>query len=372
VKIVIVGVFPPFRGGIANFYETLAERLSNNHEVIAINFTTQYPNIFFPGKSQFIESESSTEFEADRILSSVNPLTWQGTANRIIEINPDLIIFKYWMPFFAPSFGTIIKKVKRNLNTKALVICDNIIPHEGRPLDKLLTKYFFNNIDYFIVMSRSVEADLLSLYPGADYLYTPHPLYDIFGASIQKDTAKISLGIREQKVLLYFGLIRPYKGLDLLINAAKLLIQKLDNYKILAIGDCYENPEPYSDLVKENGVSDVFDLRMEFVPNDKVNLYFSAADVVVLPYKSATQSGVVPIAYHFNKPVVVTDVGGLSEIVNDGKTGYVVQPDAGSIANGILQFYNDYERVDFADQIESYKQRFTWNEFIHQLENIIS
>jgi len=156
VKIVIVGVFPPFRGGIANFYETLAERLSNNHEVIAINFTTQYPNMLFPGKSQYIESESSTEFEADRILSSVNPLTWQGTANRIIEINPDLIIFKYWMPFFAPSFGTIIKKVKRNLNTKALVICDNIIPHEGRPLDKLLTKYFFNNIDYFIVMSRSV------------------------------------------------------------------------------------------------------------------------------------------------------------------------------------------------------------------------
>ena len=372
MKIVIVGVFPPFRGGIANFYETLAERLSNNHEVIAINFTTQYPNILFPGKSQYIESESSTEFEADRILSSINPLTWQGTAKRIIEINPDLIIFKYWMPFFAPSFGTIIKKVKRNLNTKALVICDNIIPHEGRPLDKLLTKYFFNNIDYFIVMSRSVEADLLSLYPGTDYLYTPHPLYDIFGVSTPKDTAKNSLGITEKKVLLYFGLIRPYKGLDLLINAAKLLNQKLDNYKILAVGDCYENPEPYSDLVKKNGVSNVIDLRMEFIPNDKVNLYFSAADVVVLPYKSATQSGVVPIAYHFNKPVVVTDVGGLSEIVNDGKTGYVVQPDAGSIANGILQFYNDYERVDFTDQIESYKQRFTWNEFIHQLENIVS
>ena len=211
MKIVIVGVFPPFRGGIANFYETLAERLSNNHEVIAINFTTQYPNILFPGKSQYIESESSTEFEADRILSSINPLTWQGTAKRIIEINPDLIIFKYWMPFFAPSFGTIIKKVKRNLNTKALVICDNIIPHEGRPLDKLLTKYFFNNINYFIVMSRSVEADLLSLIQGPT-ICTHHILYTTYLVQVfRRIQRKFPWGSRNKKCCSILGLYDPIK-----------------------------------------------------------------------------------------------------------------------------------------------------------------
>ena len=372
MKIAIVGTFPPFRGGIANFYHTMAVRLSANHQVTGLNFTTQYPDILFPGKSQFSESPIIVQYDTERILSSINPLSWKKTANRITELQPELIIFKYWMPFFAPAFCSVLKKVKRKLDIKALVICDNIIPHESRFLDESLTKYFFDNVDYFMVMSKSVESDLLSFYPDANYVYTPHPLYDLFGDEISKIQARQALDITEKKVLLYFGLIRPYKGLDILIKAAGILKNKLENFKILAIGDCYENPDHYWNLIKENAVDDVFDLRIEFVADDHVNMFFSAADAVVLPYKSATQSGVVPVAYHFNRPVIVSDVGGLKEIVNEGKTGFTVQPNAQNFAEGIINYYKVKETTDFRAEIENYKQRFSWNEFINQIKTLVS
>lgn len=371
MKIILVGTFPPFRGGIANFYHTLAEKLSNAHNVSAINFTTQYPNILFPGKSQYEENVEQTNYTSERMLSTINPFTWAKTAERIIDLKPDIIIFKYWMPYFAPSFGFILKKVKKEIGVKSLVICDNIVPHEGRALDETLTKYFFNNVDYFMVMSKAVENELLSFYPNADYVYTPHPLFDLFGEQILKNDAKSLIGIKEEKMLLYFGLIRAYKGLDLLIEAAGKLKKKLHNFKILAVGDCYNNPDNYRKLIKTHEVGDIFDLRMEFVPNDQVHRYFSAADAIVLPYKSATQSGVVPIAYHFNKPVIITDVGGLKEIVRDGKTGLVVEPDADHIANGIIKFYNIWSDTDFDSEIEKYKQQFSWNVFIKELEKLV-
>ena len=371
MNIVLVGTFPPFRGGIANFYHTLADKLSNAHNVSAINFTTQYPKILFPGQSQYEENVEQTIYPSERILSTINPFTWDKTAKRIIELRPDMIIFKYWMPFFAPSFGTLLKKVKKKMDVQSIVICDNIIPHEGRTFDETLTKYFFNNVDSFIVMSKSVENDLLSYYPNAKFVYTPHPLFDLFGDQIPKNDAKLQLGIKEKKMLLYFGLIRAYKGLDLLIEAAGKLKKKLQNVKILAVGDCYENQDHYRELIKTHDVEDIFDLRMEFVPNNQVHKYFSAADAIVLPYKSATQSGVVPVAYHFNKPVIITDVGGLKEIVLDGKTGLVVKPDADHIANGVIKFYNIWSETDFDSDIEEFKQQFTWNIFIEKLEQLI-
>lgn len=372
MKIVLVGTFPPFRGGIANFYHTMALKLSTQHQVHTLNFTTQYPDFLFPGNSQFNESPAAVPYETERILSSVNPISWKKTANRIIELQPDLVIFKYWMPFFAPSFGSVLKRVKKKLNTKAMVVCDNIIPHEGRPLDKSLTTYFFNNVDYFMVMSKSVENDLLSYFPEANYVYTPHPLFDLFGDQISKNDAKNQLEIKEEKMMLYFGLIREYKGLDILIEAAGILKNKLQDFKILAVGDCYENPNQYIKLIKTHGVEDVFDLRMEFVQNNQVNKYFSAADVIVLPYKSATQSGVVPVAYHFNTPVIVSDVGGLKEIVDEGKTGYTVQPNSKDVADGILKFYTNWNETNFPSHIEKYKKQFTWEEFIRKLEDLIN
>lgn len=371
MKIVFVGTFPPFRGGISNFYHTMAERLSKEHQVHAVNFTTQYPDLLFPGKSQFSETFTQISYQSERLLSSVNPLSWKKTANRIIELKPDLIIFKYWMPFFAPAFASVLKKAKKKLDTQALVVCDNIIPHEGRPLDTAMTKRFFDNVDHFMVMSKSVENDLLSLYPNANYVYSPHPLYDLFGKELEKETTRNELEINEEKLMLYFGLIRQYKGLDILIEAAKILKEKMTNFKILAVGDCYDDPKMYHDLIKENDVGDVFDLRTEFVPDDKVSTYFSAADVVVLPYKDATQSGVVPVAYHFNTPVVVSDVGGLMEIVENDRTGYVVQPNATDIAQGILTYYEKKDSIDFPKEIEKYKTRFSWEEFLNKMITLV-
>jgi len=368
VNIVIVGTFPPFRGGIANFYHIMAAKLSVDHQVTALNFTTQYPNILFPSKSQFSESGNDSSYSTDRILSSVNPFSWIKTANRIIELQPDLIIFKYWMPFFAPAFGSVLKKVKKKMDVKALVVCDNILPHEARVLDESLTKYFFNNVDYFMVMSKAVENELLSFYPNADYIYTPHPLFNLFGEKLPKSEAKSILGIKEENMILFFGLIREYKGLDLLIKAAGTLKEKISHFKILAVGDCYEDQDKYKKLIKENGVEDIFDLKMEYIPNDEVHQYFSAADAIVLPYKSATQSGVVPVAYHFNKPVIITDVGGLKEIVIDGQTGLVVNPNTNDIAAGILKFYRIQNNTDFETHIQKFKQQFSWRVFLKKLE----
>mgnify|MGYP001158616553 FL=1 len=370
MKIVVVGTFPPYRGGISNFYQTLFERLSQNHNVTAINFSLQYPSILFPGKSQY-DNNLKSDFKIERIINSINPITWKKAATKIIDIKPDIVIFKYWMPFFAPSFGSIIRDVKKSTNIKSLVICDNIIPHESRFFDNILTKYFFKYIDYFIVMSKSVENDLLTLFPNAKYSYTPHPLYDIFGKSINKDLSKRELKIKEGKLILFFGLIRPYKGLDLLIEAANIIKNKLTDFKILAIGDCYDNPEPYSKMIDKYKINDIFDLRFEFVPNDKVHLYFSASDVIVLPYKSATQSGIVPVAYHFNKPVIVTNVGGLSEIVQQGNTGYIVEPDSTQISDSIIKFYNDSEKINFKENIKLFNKNFTWEKFIKVIEDVL-
>ena len=370
MKIVIVGVFPPFRGGISNFYQTLYEKLSYDHDVTAINFSLQYPSILFPGKSQY-DNNLKSDIKIERTISSINPISWNKTAKRIIKLKPDIIIFKYWMPFFALSFGSIIRLVEKKIDIKSLVICDNIIPHESRFFDNKLTKYFFKYIDNFIVMSKSVENDLLSLFPDAKYIYTPHPLYDIFGKGINKEDSRRQLKINESKLILFFGLIRPYKGLDLLIQATNILKNKLTDFKVLAIGDCYENPEPYSNMVDKYKIKDIFDLRFEFVPNNKVSLYFSAADIIVLPYKSATQSGIVPVAYHFNKPVIVTNVGGLGEIVQEGKTGYVVTPNSVEISNSIIKYYRNSDKINFKEKIKVYKKNFSWDKFVETIQSIV-
>jgi len=242
------------------------------------------------------------------------------------------------------------------------VNCNNITPHEPRAMDALMTARFFDNCDGFIVMSETVENDLLKNIPNPKYQKTPHPIYDVFGKSVDKDKAKEMIGVTEDKTILNFGLIRDYKGLDILIESAKLLKEKLDNFKIMVVGECYGNQNDYIQLAEENGVSDIIDFRFEFVPNEKVNQYFCAADLVVLPYKSATQSGVVPIAYHFDKPVVVSNVGGLPEIVVEGKTGFICEPNSTSMVEGILKYYeSDLEQ--YSPFIAEYKKKLSWENF---------
>ena len=372
MNITMVGTFPPFRGGIADLNAALAGHLANRHHVNALNFTTQYPSLLFPGKTQVKERAGALQVSSDRILSSINPFSWRRTAVRIVRQKPDLVIFRNWMPFFAPAFGQVVRMVRIQMHPIILAICDNILPHEQRPLDLRLTRYFLDKVDRFVVMSKSVENDLVSLYPNAKYRFSPHPIYDFFGEEIPKQEARKILGLDEENIVLFFGVIRKYKGLSLLIRAAQQLKKHLKDFRVIAVGECYEGQGTYEKLITDLGVDDVFDLRAFFIPDREVGRYFSAADLVVLPYRSATQSGIVTIAYHFNRPVLVTNVGGLPEMVPHNKLGWVVEPNSDSLARGILDFFQSGSDDSFTRNFAAYKQKFSWDRLIGEIEDLAS
>ncbi len=368
MNLVLIGPFPPYRGGISMFNHSLGNALAENHKVHRVSFSLQYPKSLFPGKSQFFDFEGEP---SERLINAVNPLSWRKTAKWINKINPDAVVFQYWMPFFAPGFTSIAKKVKRACGAKIIVNCNNITAHEPKMTDQLMTANFFRYCDSFMVMSETVERDLKSIEPDPIYRKSPHPLYDVFGDPIDKVKAKRQLEINEEKVILNFGLIRDYKGLDILIQSAKILKTQLTNFKILVVGECYGDEESYINLAKKNDVMDVIDFRFEFVSNEKVHEYFCASDVVVLPYKTATQSGVVPIAYHFDRPVVVSNVGGLPEIVESGKSGFICKPTPEDIGKGIIQYFNESSE-GFTSFISEYKKQFSWTNYAHTLTELIA
>jgi glycosyltransferase involved in cell wall biosynthesis len=372
MKIVLVGPFPPFRGGISDLNVALAHHLSKRHVVHAINFTTQYPKVLFPGKTQFKKGDHALEVDSIRCLSSINPFSWRKTANKIIDLEPDLVLFSFWLAFFAPAFSGVAKKIKKYLDANIMAICHNIIPHEEHLLDTRLTKRFFCFIDSFIVLSKKVENELLNIVPGAKYKYSPHPVYNIFKNTLSKEQAKAELNIATKKVLLFFGLIRKYKGLDILINAMEKINTELDDYTLLIVGECYENKAKYTDLIKNAGITDNVQCHYSFVPDNEVGKYFSASDVVVLPYKSASQSGIVQIAYHFDTPVIVSDVGGLPEIVDEGKTGYCVEPNSNAFAKAIKAFYEKDNINELNSNISDYKSQFSWDAIVNAIEELVN
>lgn len=366
MKIVLIGPFPPYRGGISMFNHSLSKELNKEHTVYRISFSTLYPKILFPGKSQFCDfkGDGSTE-----IISSINPLTWNKTVHYVHHIKPDLIIFQYWHPFFAPAFTSIARKIKRLINSRIIINCNNVFPHEKMYLGNLLSKKFFKYADHFVVMANSVKKDLLSIVPDASCIESKHPIYDAFGKSKDREDAKNLLRVKSKRVILFFGLIREYKGLDLLIEATQLLKNKLNNFKIIVAGECYDNKKKYLDLTKKLNVEDLFIFNFDFIKNEDVSKYFCAADVIVLPYRSGTQSGIAPIAYHFNRPVISTDVGGLSESVHHKKSGLLCKPDSFSISNSIIDFYNS--NYDYGSYIEEYKKTFSWKAFADKIISAI-
>ena len=372
MKIVLVGPFPPFRGGISDLNAALADHLSKRHEIHAINFTTQYPKVLFPGKTQFKKGDSAQEVDSIRCLSSINPFSWRKTAYKIIDIDPDLVLFRFWLPFFAPAFSGVAKKIRKYSDATIMVICDNIIPHEERLLDTRLTKRFFGFIDSFIVLSKKVENELLSFIPEAKYKYSPHPIYSIFNNTLSKEQAKAELKLATKKVLLFFGLIREYKGLDILINAMEKIKTELEDYTLLIVGECYENENKYTELIKKAGITDNVKCHYSFIPDNEVGKYFSAADVVVLPYKTASQSGIVQIAYHFDTPVIVSNVGGLPEIVDEGKTGYCVEPNSNAFAKAIKAFYENDNISEMNSNISEYKSQFSWDAMVKAIEKLVN
>jgi glycosyltransferase involved in cell wall biosynthesis len=371
MKIAILSTAYPLRGGIAHFIGLLYHHLKKNHTVKVYTFKRQYPAILFPGKSQLENEESSEAIPTILAVDSINPFNWIKVGKKLSEEFDDVLIFKYWMPFFAPCFGTISKIVKKNHKTKILVVCDNIIPHERKPFDNLLTKYFFNNVDYFVVLSESVKKDLLSLYPNAKYNLLPHPVYSNFGDSVEKAEAKSYLNFTAEKIILFFGFIRDYKGLDTLLLAMSKLKNK--NVKLLIAGEFYSDKEKYLKIISENNLNDAIILKTDFIPTKEVKYYFSACDAVILPYKSATQSGIVQIAVNFRKPVIATNVGGLGEVIINNETGFIIEKDnPQALANAIDKFYSENNEIEFSKNLSFVSEKYSWQNFTNGLLDLIN
>jgi len=361
-KIVIAGPAYPYRGGIAVFIERLARQfIEEGHEVSIVTFTLQYPSILFPGRTQYSGEQAPKDLSIVRRINSVNPLNWLKLGRRICREAPDILVFKFWLPYMSPCFGTIARLARKNGKTRVVAILDNLIPHEKRPGDMLLARYFCDSVDKFIAMSHSVCSDIDRFDSSKPHIYTPHPLYDNFGSPLPREEAAVRLSLDpSDRILLFFGLIRDYKGLDLLIEAFASLGER-KGVKLVVAGEFYSDGEKYHELARRLGVDDEIVWRTEFVPDSEVRYYFCAADLVVQPYRSATQSGITQIAYHFGKPMLVTCVGGLPEIVPDGRAGYVVEPTAASIAAGISDFLE--KSPDFSEGLKTEKEKYSWAEF---------
>ena len=339
-KIIIIGPAHPLRGGLATFDQRLAKEFNDNGDDCSIySFSLQYPSFLFPGKTQYSNEPAPKDLKIFSVINSINPLNWIKIGNRIRKERPDIVVVRYWLPFMGPALGTILKKVKKNKHTKVVCIADNIIPHEPRPGDNAFTKYFLKKCDAFITMSEKVMDDLRKFVPREKPArLVQHPLYDNFGEIISKTEAREKLKIKtDELIILFFGFIRKYKGLDILLDAMKELKERIQNTeyrmpKLLIAGEFYEDEKPYLEQINRLGINDNMILRTDFIPDSEVKYYLCAADAVIQPYRNATQSGVTPLAYYFEKPMIVTNVGGLPSLVPNEKAGLVTEPTAQSIA----------------------------------------
>lgn len=373
-KIFIIGPAHPLRGGLASFNERLAREYQNSgFDVEIISYKLQYPSIFFPGKTQYSNEPPPQNLKIITLINSINPLNWYRVGQKLKKASPDLLIIRYWIPFMAPCLGFISHIVKKNGKTKIIAVVDNLIPHEKRPFDSILSKFFIKSVHGFITMSKTVLNDLSAFDKVKPRRYCPHPLYDNFGLPILKKNAQFTLGLPSDfHYVLFFGFIRDYKGLDLLIQAFSDDRIRNQQVKLLVAGEFYSKPEPYLSLINDLGVSDKIVLSNDFIPDSNVRDYFCAADLVVQPYKHATQSGVTQIAYHFNKPMIVTDVGGLAEMIPHNKVGYVVKPDSKSIADAIVNFFQNNEEEKFSKNVEVEKQKYSWHSFTESIGLLFS
>ena len=363
MKIAILSPFYPYRGGIAQFSAMLYTALSKEHEVKAFSYARLYPGWLFPGKTQYVEEgDSAIQVPAERVLDSINPFSYQVTANKIADFQPDVLILIYWMSFFAPALGHVASRLKKK--TKVISLVHNAIPHEPKIIDKPFAKLLFNRVKGFVVMSETVRKDLLSMVPDARCLLKPHPLYDHFGEKIGRDEAIATLGLAPgKKNLLFFGLIRDYKGLDLLIDSLSGLTSE---YQLIIAGESYGSFDKYEKQLAASPAKDRVKVMNHYIDDSLVPILFSAADLLVLPYKSATQSGVIPVAYHFEIPVLVTDVGGLGETIEVPETGLVCAADPKSIAHGIQRIFEIGTPV-FCHHIRKEKKNLSWDVFAEEV-----
>ena len=373
MEVIILGPAWPYRGGIAAFNERLARQYqAEGHEVEVVTFTLQYPSFLFPGTTQYSTDPAPEGLKITRKLNSINPFSWLSTGRYIRRQRPDLVLSAFWLPFMAPAMGTALRRAKRK-GMRRVSILHNLIPHEHRPGDKLFSRYFVGSNDAFITLSRSVLEDLNVFDPKGlkPRTFSPHPLYDHYGATLGRKEALDLIGLREnQRYVLFFGFIREYKGLDLLLDAmADERMEKL-GVKLIVAGEFYGDPKPYQEQISRHDIGDRVVLHTEFIPDHEVNRYFCAADLVVQPYKNATQSGVSQIAYHFEKPMVVTNVGGLPEIVPDGKAGFVVKPDSQEIADAIVRYFEEDWQQRLTEGVREEKKKYAWDKMTAAIESL--
>ncbi len=374
MKIIILGPAWPYRGGIAAFNERLARQYqAEGHEVEIITFTLQYPSFLFPGKTQFSEEPAPEGLNIVRKINSINPFNWLRVGRYIRRRKPDMIVSPFWLPFMAPCFGTILRIAKRK-GCRRVAILHNLIPHEHRIGDRQFASYFIHSNDAFITLSRSVLEDIDQFDPQRKRprVYSPHPIYDHYGATLTPAEARRAIGLKDEgRYVLFFGFIREYKGLDLLLGA--MADERLEQMgvKLIVAGEFYGDPKPYMEQLRNLDFSSRVAMHTEFIPDHEVNRYFCAADIVAQPYKSATQSGVSQIAYNFEKPMLVTNVGGLPEIVPNEKAGFVVEPDAQQIADALVRFYNEEWSDRLIEGVRDEKKRYLWDSFTAAIAGLL-
>lgn len=373
-KIIIIGPAHPLRGGgIATFNERLAkEFIDEGFDTTIYTFSYQYPSFLFPGTTQYSSEPAPKNIPIKIKINSVNPFNWIKIGNELKKLKPDVIVVRYWLPFMGPCLGTILRRVKKNKHTKIICIADNIFPHEKRPGDNLFTKYFLKPIDGFITMSQKVLADLNQVTKNKSAQFVPHPLYDNFGEKISKEEARKHLQIYgEVHVLLFFGFIRKYKGLDILLQSMKILNTEfgIKNLRLLIAGEFYDDEKNYEALLNDPAIKNNLILHTQFISNSDVKYYLCAADCVVQPYRNATQSGVTPLAYHFEIPMIVTNVGGLPSLVPDKKVGLIAEPNAESIAEKVIEYFTLGENY-FLPYLKEEKKKYTWKAMIDAILNL--
>lgn len=373
MRVVIIGPAYPLRGGLATYNERLARAFrAVGDEVRLVTFSLQYPDFLFPGQTQFSTEPGPPDLDIEVSLNSVNPLSWWAVGRRLRCERPDLVVFRFWLPFMGPALGTVARLVRGNGHTRVVAITDNVIPHEKRLGDGPLTRYFLSACDGFVTMSRSVLNDLQGLGFGRKPAqYRPHPLYDNFGPPKPKAVALAALGLPANAAyLLFFGFIRAYKGLDILLEAWADPRVGAMPVKLVIAGEFYEDAAPYEVLIKKFQLESRIVRATDFIPNEQVANYFCAADLVVQPYKHATQSGVSQIAYHFGRPMLVTDVGGLAELIPDGVVGYVVPPTPGALADALVDFYANNREETFAAGVRQERTKFSWEVMVMALKEV--
>lgn len=391
MKIIILGTAYPYRGGLATFNERLARQfVAEGHDVEVWTFTLQYPSFLFPGKTQFSSEAQPEGLKIKRVLHSCNPFNWLRVGRALRKAQPDMLICCYWMAFFAPAYGLISRMVKRTGHARCIALVHNMLPHEPSILDKLFAPYFVKSQDGFVALSESVVRDIESIekkiinhksqiinhksqITNRPKVSSPHPIYDHYGERMSKQEACRALGLPEDKpYMLFFGLVRAYKGLDLLLDAFGRVKDQLTDLQLIIAGEFYEEEDKYRAQIAANGLMERVILRNEFIPDADLRKYFGAADLIVQPYKTATQSGVTQVAFHFEKPMLVTNVGGLGEIVHDRRMGYACEPNAEAIAADLLDYFTNNRQAAYTTYLQNEKTKYAWSNLTRAFEKVKS